>query len=154
MQSGDGWADGEEGVAAMVKGAVEAVDIVARGANVLGVFGAFNSHCVVVMPTDVASEVFGNLRDAGRRNVVAAVERDIEAMRGRTPEVAESTLAASALELAWLLSNPFNSATSKAQAAKVLLETMEKLRELAGDAPSAGDALDMLAAARERRLGA
>lgn len=60
-------------------------------------------------------------------SVVEAVERDLVALGG---DLADSALAASALALARELDAP-NSATSKSMCARALMETMDRLRELA-----------------------
>ncbi|MDQ3730302.1 MAG: hypothetical protein M3355_12025 [Actinomycetota bacterium] len=86
-----------------------------------------------------------------KATVVAAVKRDLKVIGKRDSALAESALAASALMLADTLDNPRNSATSKSMCAKALLETMDRLRELAPDQQEA-DELDDLAARRAARL--
>jgi hypothetical protein len=76
-------------------------------------------------------------------SVVEAVERDIEDIRKRDPNLADSTLAALALALATEIDAPGNSATSKSMNAHQLRDTIVKLRELAPP-PKARDELDEL----------
>lgn len=83
--------------------------------------------------------------------VAAAVARDLAEMALRAPGIDESTLAAAALELARQLDDVGNSATSKSMCARSLIETMDKLRELAPPEEES-DALDDLAAKRAARL--
>lgn len=85
-------------------------------------------------------------------SVLVAVERDLGAIRRRDTGLAESALAASALVLAQEMDDPSNSATSKSMCARVLLDTLEKLRELA-PAEEEKDSLDELTARRLARLG-
>lgn len=108
-------------------------DLQARGAAVVSVFGPFNSRVMIEMSADTATELFPKaaLAAAGRSALIDAVERDLAALRERAPEVADSALAATAVRLAYELEDPYNSATSKSMCARVLLDTMERLRELA-----------------------
>lgn len=128
------------------------IDLHARGARIVSVFGQFNSRVLVEMSTNAALEVFpdGALVGAGRMDVVDAVERDVEALRRRDPALADSTLAASALAMAYELANPYNSATSKSMCHKALQDAMRELRELAPPAEER-DELDDLAARRVAR---
>lgn len=80
-------------------------------------------------------------------SVVEAVKRDLEAFGG---ELAETSLAASALALAVEL-DADNSATSKSMCAKALMETMERLRELAPPKQREDDELERVRA--QRRSG-
>jgi broad specificity phosphatase PhoE len=66
------------------------------------------------------------------------------------PEAQTSSHAATALALAAEIDSAGNSATSKSMCAKVLLETLAKLRELSPPAVAA-DKLDDLAAKRQKR---
>lgn len=84
------------------------------------------------------------------RTVVGAVERDLEEIAGRDPLLAGSTLAMSALMLARELDSGANSATSKSMCAKVLVETMAKLHELAPPAVRK-DGIDELKEKRDGR---
>jgi hypothetical protein len=83
-------------------------------------------------------------------SVVKAVERDLAEIRKRDRALAESAVAASALALAREIDSPSNSAAGKAACARSLLETMERLRELAPPAGE-GDRIDDLGRRREVR---
>lgn len=89
--------------------------------------------------------------------VVDAVKRDLALIAKRDKALAESSLAASALVLARALDNPRNSATSKSMCSRSLIETMDRLLELAPPAEEK-DKLDELssrrAARRERKTAA
>jgi hypothetical protein len=80
-------------------------------------------------------------------SVVDAVQRDLERLGG---DLADSALAASALTLARELDKSGNSATSKSMCAKALMETMDRLRQLAPP-KEVRDGVSDIAAARERR---
>lgn len=80
-------------------------------------------------------------------DVVAAVRRDLAAFG----DLADSALGASALALARELDEPGNSATSKSNCAKALIETLDRLRELAPPPEEARDQLDDLSARRAAR---
>lgn len=83
-------------------------------------------------------------------SVVEAVQRDLEALAERDPELARSAIGAMALSLAAQMDNPENSATSKAGCARALTDTLVQLRELAP--PSGGrDGIDELASRRKKR---
>lgn len=110
----------------------KADDLKARGARVLSVFGPFNSKAMVLMSADLAMELFADpLPEAAPLHVVDGVLHDIEELAERDEGLAASALAASALQLAFEMANPYNSATSKAMCAKALAEAMDRLRELA-----------------------
>ena len=83
-------------------------------------------------------------------SVLAAVERDIEAIRLRDPALAVSALAASARRLATAMDHP-DSTTSLSMCSKALLDTMDRLRELCPPEEKVGK-LDDLAARRSARL--
>lgn len=85
-------------------------------------------------------------------SVEAAVTRDIAELAGRDERLAESGLAASALALARELDNP-NSATSKSMCARSLLETLDRLRQLAPPERKR-DRIDELASRRASRRAA
>jgi hypothetical protein len=121
-------------------------------AKVVSVFGPFNSRCLLDVPADIAVRAFGQLDEAARTNTIDAVDRDLAAIRERDPDLADSALAAVAVRLAYELEHPFNSATSKAQCAKALNETLDRLRELAPDEEEEKDKVDRLAAEREKRI--
>lgn len=76
--------------------------------------------------------------------VVAAVRRDLKLL---PRELAQSTLAASALSLAAELDKVKISATARASCARALREVMEELRSLAPPAEES-DALDEIKARR------
>lgn len=84
--------------------------------------------------------------------VVAAVKRDLVALRDLAPELADSALAASALVLAAELDAPGNSATSKSMCARALRENLDRLRELAPPVVEE-DGVDQLSARRAARTG-
>lgn len=73
-----------------------------------------------------------------------AVERDLSEIAKRDEALAASTLAATAKQLARELDASKNSATSKGQCAKALMEAMERLRDLSPPERE-GDAVDALA---------
>lgn len=81
--------------------------------------------------------------------VAVAVERDLKALGDE--DLAQSGLAASALALARALDDTGNSATSKSMCARSLLDTLDRLRELAPDKKE-DDALDELRSRRAARL--
>lgn len=83
--------------------------------------------------------------------VSAAVERDLAVLAERDAELAESGLAASALALAATLDHPGNSATSKSMCAKALLDTLDRLRDLAPEKKE-NDGIDELRTRRSARL--
>lgn len=120
-------------------------------AYVLAVFGAFQSRALVEMPIEMATELFGPIQSAMRPDSIAAVERDIAAIRELDPALADSSLAATALQMAYEMANPFNSATSKSMCARALLETMEQIRSLVPDGDEEGDELDELMERRNQR---
>jgi hypothetical protein len=84
--------------------------------------------------------------------VARATLRDIDAIRGRSAELADSGLAASALAMAQEIDKPGNSATSKSMCARSLLEVMNRLRELAPETEEE-DEVDAARKRRAARLG-
>lgn len=130
---------------------VVSVDLHEMGGRVLSVFGPFGSRTLIELPTDVAQEMFPDgLAFSGRPDVVEATEREVAALGERAPEVGGSALASAAVALAYELTNPFNSATSKSMCARELREAMARLRELAP--PKAErDRIDEVARKREAR---
>jgi hypothetical protein len=70
-----------------------------------------------------------------------------------SPELAESSLAATALALAFELDHPGNSATSKSMCARALNETMAKIRELAPPADEQDGVDELVDARREAARG-
>jgi hypothetical protein len=87
---------------------------------------------------------------ARKGSVLAAVERDLEALARRDQDLASSGLAATALTMARALDDPKNSATSKSMCARVLSDTLARLRALA-PAAEERDGLDDLSARRAAR---
>jgi hypothetical protein len=85
-------------------------------------------------------------------SVSEAIERDLEELRSRDPQLADSALAASARVLAQELDKDRNSATSKSMCARALQDTLEQLRELAPPA-EVKDKLDELESRRTARRG-
>jgi hypothetical protein len=83
--------------------------------------------------------------------VTAAVERYLDQLRKRAPDVADSPLAASALAMARELDSAGNSATAKSMCARSLHDAMDRLRELIPPDEET-DQLDDLAARRATRL--
>lgn len=75
--------------------------------------------------------------------VESAVRRDLASIAARDKALAEGGLAASALALAREIDSATNSATSKSMCARALVETLNKLRELA-PAKLEDDAIDDL----------
>lgn len=84
--------------------------------------------------------------------VLAGVERDLADIAARDEKLAQSGLATQALALAKELDNP-NSATSKSMCARALLETLDRLLELAPVEEKLDD-IDEIAAQRARRQAA
>lgn len=82
-------------------------------------------------------------------SVVDAVLRDLADIAERDSRLAESSIAATALALAAEL-DAKNSATSKSMCARALVETMDRLRELA-PAEKRADRIDELAGKRDAR---
>jgi len=83
-------------------------------------------------------------------SVAEAVERDLDAVREASPDLADSALAATALALAAEIDEPKNSATSKSMCAARLNETMATLRELMPPKREA-DGIDDIAEQRKKR---
>lgn len=81
-------------------------------------------------------------------SVVDAVQRDLDALGERVAESAEAVLA---LALARRIDDGANSATSVSMNAGKLLDTMQRLRELAALSP-AESPLDEIRARRDRKL--
>lgn len=87
---------------------------------------------------------------SGPLRVVDAVQRDLDEIAKRDPDLARSAHAATALALAREMDGS-NSATSKSMCAKALTETMDRLRELAPE-EEPDDAVDDLERKRRERL--
>lgn len=129
------------------------VDLHALGARVVNVFGPFDSRVLIEMSAEKAAQLFpdGALGAAAPLIVANAVLRDIEALRRRSPELADSALAAVAIRLALETEHPFNSATSKSACARAMQEALRELRELAPPEETK-DGIDQLAEKREKRI--
>lgn len=84
-------------------------------------------------------------------SVVEAVHRDLAALRARSPELADSAMAAAAAALAAEIDDPDNSATSKSMCARALSDIFEQLRSLTPAEEPKEDRLVNLAARREAR---
>lgn len=126
---------------------------VKRSGRVISVYGPFNARTMIEVPTDLAAQVLGvPLERFARTNVIEAVEADLEAIRKRAPEVADSALAATAIQLAYEMENPFNSATSKSMCARSLIEILDGLAEKAPPTQQETSQLDDLRAKREARI--
>jgi hypothetical protein len=85
------------------------------------------------------------------RKVATAVRAELKELEKREPALAQSGLAATALALARDLDNPRNSATSRSMCARALLDTLNRLYELAPEAEEKTD-LDDLSARRATRI--
>jgi hypothetical protein len=129
----------------------KAPDLYALGARVVSVFGPFNNHVLIEMPASVAKTMFPEpFAASARTSVIEAAMHDMEAIRMRDAELADSALAASAVALAYEIENPYNSATSKSMCARELRDTMDRLVQLAPQAKPK-DRVDDLAKRREDR---
>lgn len=119
----------------------------------VSVFGPFDSRVLVEMSTGEAGDLFPDvvLAAAGSSRMVDATERDLERIRKRDPELADSALAASAVAMAYEIDHPYNSATSKSMCQARLAEAMKALRDLAPP-EEAKDGIDQLAERRADRL--
>lgn len=128
------------------------VDLTKLGAHVVSVFGPFNSRVLIEMPAERAMDVFPDgLGAAAPALVLEAVVRDLERIQRRDPQLAESTLAMSAVAMAREIEHPYNSATSKSMCQSRLVEAMRELRDLAPPEQQK-DGLDDIAAGRKLRL--
>lgn len=123
------------------------------GARVVSVDGPFNSRVLVDMSADEAHELLGEefFTDAAPSVLREAVEQDLRLIAERDEQLASGTLAATARTLALRLENPYTSSTAAAMCAGKLIETMDRLRELAPERQE-GDQLDDLSARRAARL--
>lgn len=123
-----------------------------RGVFLRSVFGPFKSRVLVEMSTDKAREMFGDDLQGSGGQVLNAVERDLEKVRAGDEVLADSALAATALQLAFEMDHPYNSATSKSMCAKVLRDLLTEIRAMAPPAKKS-DTIDALAARRAERHG-
>jgi hypothetical protein len=83
--------------------------------------------------------------------VADAVERELARIAKLDKELARGPYAASILALARELDDPENSATSKSMCARSLLDTLDRLRELA-PSEEKDDQVDELVNRRRRKL--
>jgi hypothetical protein len=113
-------------------------------------------YVLVEMHVDRAVDVFGDLpiADAAGTEVIDATRAEIDEMRQRNPQVANSALAAAALSMAYELDHPFNSATAKSYCVKELRQTMDWLREQAPPKAKGGSRLEELRKEREAKEAA
>lgn len=108
------------------------LDLYELGGRALSVCGPFGSTTIVAIPTDVAQRWFPDgIPASGRTEPVTAVTLDLDTIRKSMPELAESGIAATAVQMAYELVNPYNSATSKSMCAGRLLDALKELRSLA-----------------------
>ena len=123
------------------------------GGRVISVYGTRTSRVLIEVPIDAAQELFDgmSLEQAAPSVVMDAVRRDLDDLQARDEALAKSSLAATAVALAYELANPFNSATSKSMCAKELRAIADRLRELAPDEAPEADGVDQLAERREQR---
>lgn len=130
------------------------IDLHELGGRVLSVFGPFGSSTMIMLPTEIAQQMFPDgLATSGRTEVIDAAERDIDAIRTTDPALAGSALAAAAVALAYEIANPYNSATSKSMCVRELREVTDRLRELAPPKREA-DEVDEIAKQRAKRRAA
>jgi pyruvate/2-oxoglutarate dehydrogenase complex dihydrolipoamide acyltransferase (E2) component len=115
-------------VVADVVAAIEAA-AVGNGLVLVSVFGPFAGRVLLETSAERAVELLGQplAGSLGPTRVVDATLREIAAFEQRTPGVGSSTLAATAVALAYELDNPFNSATSKSMCARSLAEVFDRL---------------------------
>jgi hypothetical protein len=84
-------------------------------------------------------------------SVAATLDRELKEIAKRAPELADSTLAASARAIAAELDTAGNSATSKSMCARALNETLGRLYDLL-PAEEKKDRVDELKQRRAKRL--
>jgi hypothetical protein len=114
------------------KAPAPSIDLAAQGATIVSVFGPFNSRVLIEMSSEAAQPMFPEpFARSARTHVISAAMREVEALRERDAQLADSALAASAVALAYEIENPYNSATSKSMCARELRDTLDRLRELA-----------------------
>ena len=124
--------------------------------HVVSVYGPPDAKWALVeMTVEQAAELVGDeqLAAAAPARVIDAARRDLEALARRSPELAESALAASAVAMAFELEHPFNSATAKSMCARALREALRELRELA-PAEEVKDGIDKIAEQAAKRRAA
>ena len=119
-------------------------DLADLGARVVSVYGPFGSRTMVTMTTELANRLFPQgLEASGRSDTVDAVERALEKIRERDPDLADGPYAASARAMAGEVDHPFNSATSKSMCTGKMHDALDRLRELCPPVQEA-DALDRI----------
>lgn len=123
--------------------------------RVVSVFGPFSAMALVEMTSEQAAEFVpdGQLAAAGPARTINAALRDIERLRARDPELAESALAMSMLAMAYEIDDPYNGATAKSNCQARLQDAGDRLLQLAPPQEE-GDALDDLASRRAARRSA
>jgi len=114
---------------------------------VVSVFGPFNSRVLVEMSAEQAAAVVpdGVLGAAGPSRTVDATVAEVERLRGRDVNLANSSLAASAIAMAYEIDHPYNSATSKANCQARLQDAMRELYALAPPEEKGGKLHDIRA---------
>lgn len=128
------------------------IDLHELGARVLSVCGPFGSKTIVVMPTEIAQQMFPDgLAVSGMPDAVDGLERDLAALAEVAPTLAEGGLAGSARTMAWEMVNPYTSATAKSMCAGRLQDALARLREMAPPEEKKGT-LHAIRAERSDRL--
>lgn len=133
--------------------AVASTPVAANGLLLISVFGPFGSRALVEMSSERAKSLFEApvlSSMVAPTRVIDSTAAEIASLVKRAPELEQSSLAATAIALAYQIEDPFNSATSKSMCARELRETMSKLRELAPPADEE-DGIDELSARRAER---
>jgi hypothetical protein len=123
----------------------------ANGLMLVAVFGPFGRRALVEMSAERALGLFDQpLSPAlAPTRVIDATLNGLAELAKRAPGIDESSIAATAVALAYEIDSPFNSATSKSLCAKQLRETMALLNDAAPE--KATDRLDELGAKRSAR---
>lgn len=101
--------------------------------RVVSVFGSHRERALIEMSAEQAAEFVpdGQLAAAGPSRCVDATLAEVDRIRQRDANLADSALAASAIAMAYELDHPFNSATSKANCQARLQEAIRELYALA-----------------------
>lgn len=110
-------------------------------------------YVLVEMHVDRVADVFGDLPldSSSGTETIDATRAELEEIRSRDPQVADSALGAAALRMAYELDHPFNSATAKSYCVKELRQTMDRLRELSPPAPKQAGTLHEIRQTRASR---
>lgn len=120
------------------------VDLGKLGARVVSIGGPFNTRTLISIPTAAAEKLFdGPLTGWAIGEAVAWTTRELASVAERDQALAEGGIAAAALSVARDLDNPYTSANARSLGARVLMDTLDRLRELAPAAQEA-DNLDKL----------